>query len=135
MDETRRARLAHRIQVELSELLMKGEIKDHRVDSLYSFSYVKLARDASTARVGVSGFKSHAMIERAVEGLNSAAGYLQKRIGKVIRLRSTPRLFFVPDYSIEEGQAVLRTLDEALHDEDGKRRPPAEHVETRVFRP
>jgi len=129
MDDTRRARLAHRIQIELSELLMKGEIKDHRVDSLFSFSYVKLAKDGSTARVGVSGFKSHAGIDRAVEGLNSAAGYLRGRIGKAIRLRTTPRLYFVPDHSIEEGQEVLRTLDEALRDENEKRRTASEQAD------
>lgn len=129
MDDTRRARLAHRIQIELSEMLMKGEIKDHRVDSLFSFSYVKLAKDGSTARIGVSGYKSHAGIDRAVEGLNSAAGFLQARIGKSIRLRATPRLYFVPDHSIEEGQAVIRTLDEALHEEDEQRRTASEQAD------
>lgn len=129
MDDTRRARLAHQIQIELSGLLMKGEIKDHRVDSLVSFSYVKLAKDGSTARVGVSGFKTRAGIDRAVEGLTSAAGYLQGRIGKAIRLRSTPRLHFVADHSIEEGQEVLRTLDEALRDGDEKRRTPPEQTD------
>ncbi len=124
MDETRRARLAHRIQIELSEMLMRGEIKDHRVDSLYSFSYVKLAKDASVARIGVSGLSGHAGIEKAVEGFNSAAGFLQSRIGRSIRLRTTPRLYFVPDHSIEEGQAVLQTLDNLRREEDERRGSP-----------
>ena len=110
MDETRRARLAQKIQHELSELLMRGEIKDHRVGSLCSFSYVKVAKDGSVARVGVSSVLSHGAVARAVEGLNSAAGYLQGRLGRVLTMRRPPRLYFVADHSIEEAQAVIRTI-------------------------
>jgi len=73
MDETRHARLESRILHELSTLLMRGEIKDHRVDTLVSFSYIRLAKDAATARVGVStvlGNQRH--VERAVEDIRSA---------------------------------------------------------------
>ncbi len=114
MDEMRRERLAHRIVEELSDLLLRGEIKDPRVNSFYSFSYCRVARDGASARVGVSSFLDHATLDRAVEGFNSAAGYLQSRLGKAIRLRSTPRLYFVADHSIEEGHDVIRKINE-LH--------------------
>ncbi len=112
MDETRHARLESRILHELSTLLMRGEIKDHRVDTLVSFSYIKLAKDAATARIGVSTMlqdPNHA--RRAVEGLNSAAGYLQGRLGKVLHTRTTPLLRFVEDHSIEEAQRIIRRID------------------------
>jgi ribosome-binding factor A len=121
MDETRHARLESRILHELSTLLMRGEIKDHRVDTLVSFSYIRLAKDAATARVGVStvlGNQRH--VERAVEGLNSAAGYLQRRLGKTLKTRSTPVLHFVEDHSIAEAHQVISTIDAAIAAENDR---------------
>ncbi|MEX2442291.1 MAG: 30S ribosome-binding factor RbfA [Alkalispirochaeta sp.] len=117
MDDTRRARLAQRIQEELSTLLLKGEIKDHRVNTLISFSFVKLAKDGSVARIGVSSVLEDRVVNAAVEGLNSGSGYLQGRIGRTLRLRQTPRLYFVADHSIEEGQAIINTINELAHHE------------------
>ncbi|MFW5642780.1 MAG: 30S ribosome-binding factor RbfA [Alkalispirochaeta sp.] len=121
MDETRRARLEQRILTELSELLLRGEIKDHRVSTLVSFSYIKLAKDAGSARIGVSSILDHAAVDAAVAGLNSAAGYLQSRIGRVLRTQVTPRLRFVPDHSIEEGQEIIRKIDDLdISEPDGE---------------
>jgi ribosome-binding factor A len=121
MDDTRRARISQRILNELSELLLRGDIKDHRVSTLISFSYIKLAKDGSTARIGVSSFLDHRKVETAVEGLNSAAGYLQSRIGKVLRTQATPRLHFVADHSIEEGQEIIRTINQLEISDDEQR--------------
>ena len=121
MDDTRRARLEHRILQELSDLLLRGEIKDHRVSTLVSFSYIKLAKDASTARIGVSSILDQRTVETAVEGLNSAAGFLQSRIGRVIRTQVTPRLHFVADQSIEEGQEIINTINKLEISEDDQR--------------
>lgn len=125
MDETRRNRLAHRIQEELSTLLLHGEIKDHRVTTLVSFSYVKLAKDASVARVGVSTVLDHKTLDAAVTGLNSGAGYLQKRLGQTLRVRQTPRLYFVADHSIEEGQELIKVIN-ALEIQDERDPSPEE---------
>lgn len=129
MDETRHARLESRILHELSTLLLRGEIKDHRVDTMVSFSYIKLARDAATARIGVSTmFDSSRHLQQAVEGLNSAAGYLQGRLGKILRTRATPLLRFVEDNSIAEAQRIIRTIDETIKTDDGERDSAAEQT-------
>lgn len=112
MDDTRRERISHRIIRELSELLFRGEIKDPRVNNFISFSFCKLAKDGSTARIGVSTFMDAGMLDKAVEGLNSASGFLQNRISKSIRLRQTPHIYFVADHSIEQGQEVIRKIEE-----------------------
>ncbi len=118
MDDTRRARLSQRIQEELSTLLLKGEIKDHRVNTLISFSYVKLAKDGSVARVGVSSVLEDPVVDSAVAGLNSGSGYLQGRIGRTLKMRQTPRLYFVADHSIEEGQEIINTINELSRSEE-----------------
>ncbi len=123
MDDTRRARLSQRIQEELSTLLLKGEIKDHRVNTLISFSFVKLAKDGSVARVGVSSVLDDHVVDSAVAGLNSGAGYLQGRIGRTLKMRQTPRLYFVADHSIEEGQAIINTINELSRSEERNSAP------------
>lgn len=123
MDDTRRARLSQRIQEELSTLLLKGEIKDHRVNTLISFSFVKLAKDGSVARVGVSSVLEDHVVDTAVAGLNSGAGYLQGRIGRTLKMRQTPRLYFVADHSIEEGQEIINTINELSRSEE-RNSPP-----------
>jgi ribosome-binding factor A len=119
MDEMRRERLAHRIVEELSSLLMRGEIKDPRVNTFFSFSHCRVAKDGTSARIGVSTFLDHSTLDRAVEGFNSASGYLQSRLGKALRVRTTPRLYFVADHSIEEGHEVIQKINELSHGDDG----------------
>lgn len=112
MDELRRARLATRIVRELSTLVQTGMVKDPRVDRLIGFSYCVVAKDGSTARLGVSSYRGLAAAERATLGLRSAAGYLQARVAKVLHTRLTPKLRFVADDSIGLAQRTLHTLSE-----------------------
>jgi ribosome-binding factor A len=126
MDEGRRSRIARKIQQELSTMLLRGEIKDHRVSTMLSFTYVKLAKDATVARVGVSSILDDKLAPGVV-GLNSAASYLQSRVGKLIKLQRTPRLYFVEDHSIVDGQAVIQTLTELSQDE--RRSPPSQQAD------
>lgn len=117
MDDTRRERLSQRILEELSTMLLRGEIKDHRVSTLVSFSYARLARDGSTARIGVSSVLPAGKLNQAVNGLNSAAGFLQTRLGRNLQVRQTPRIHFVADHSIEEGQQVVAKINQLTRDE------------------
>lgn len=118
MDDTRRERLAQRLQEELSTMLLRGEIKDHRVSTLVSFSYVRLARDGSTARIGVSSVLPAPKLDQAVAGLNSATGFLHRRLGRSLRVRQPPRLHFVADHSIEEGQDVIARINELTRNDE-----------------
>lgn len=111
MDETRRARLANRLREEIGTLLVRGEIKDHRVPTSAAVSFVKVGKDGSTAVVGISCYESDVSLERVVAGMISATPYIQGRIGRVIRLRVTPRLTFVPDSSVADAEQVLRTIE------------------------
>ena len=119
MDETRRARLATRILRELSTLVQTGMVKDPRVDRLIGFSYCVVAKDGSTARLGVSSYRGLAAAERATAGLRSAAGYLQARVAKVLNTRLTPKLRFVADDSIGLAQRTLQTLGELSNNHHG----------------
>lgn len=122
MDEIRQRKLEDQIREELSNLIIAGEVKDPRIDPFISLTRVEAARDLSFARVFVSNFAAATMVgsdptseaeprrkaddealERAVAGLNHAAGFMQSRIAKRLRTRLTPKLRFVADHGIREG--------------------------------
>lgn len=112
MDDTRRQRLATRITHEVSTLVAQGAVKDPRVSNMFSFTYCKVAKDGTVARLGVSSFLPESDIERAVEGLNSAAGFIQGRLERVLKMRVTPRVYFVADHSIADAQRIVHTIEE-----------------------
>lgn len=114
MDEYRQKRIEHTLRDEISAMIVGDEIKDPRVSTFLSVTGVRVSKDLSHARVLVSSFQSHRTVDNAVEGLNHAAGFIQSRLGRKLRLRVTPQLLFVADRSIEEGFEVTHKLSE-LH--------------------
>lgn len=111
MASIRLKRVESLIREEISSLILRNEIKDPRVDSMVSVSGVSISKDLAYAKVRVSGFKEREELESAVEGLNSAAGFIQSRVGKKIKARLTPRLTFFADHSIEEGFHVNTSIE------------------------
>lgn len=103
MDELRRKRVEETLRTEVSALLMRGDIKDPRVDTFLSITRVEVARDGSHAKLHVSTFKEGGALEEGVAGLNNAAGFIQSGISKRLRIRLTPKLVFVPDTGIKDG--------------------------------
>ena len=103
MDEIRRKRVEETLWLEVSALLMRGDVKDPRVDTFMSITRVEVARDGSHAKLYLSTFKEGDALEQGVAGLNNAAGFIQSVVAKRIRIRLTPKLVFVPDTGIKEG--------------------------------
>lgn len=116
MDAIRHRRLEELLLAELSSLILSGEIKDPRVGPFVSLTRIEAASDLSAAKVFVSAFgadlggeggdgkdKESRRVVEAVAGLQSAAGFIQARVGKRIKLRLTPKLTFIPDHGIKEG--------------------------------
>jgi ribosome-binding factor A len=112
MNDVRRKRAESVIREHVSRLIVTGEIKDPRVSTFVSITRVESAKDMTTARIYVSSIESEDALKRAVTGLNNAAGFIQKIIGRVLQMRSTPRLKFYPDTSLKEGFEISRKLDE-----------------------
>ncbi len=103
MDEIRRKRVEETLRLEVSALLMRGDVKDPRVDTFMSITRVEVARDGSHAKLYLSTFKEGDALEQGVAGLNNAAGFIQSVVAKRIRIRLTPKLVFLPDTGIKEG--------------------------------
>ncbi|OQX29678.1 MAG: ribosome-binding factor A [Spirochaeta sp. LUC14_002_19_P3] len=114
MNEIRRRRVESLIRGKVSNLIAMGEVKDPRVDSSIALTQVKAAKDLASARIWVSSFGGEEATARAVKGLTSAAGFIQSRIGREMRMRNTPRLFFSADNALREGYEVNKLIDDVI---------------------
>jgi ribosome-binding factor A len=99
MEGKRSEKIADLIQKEISEILLRT-IKDPRI-GFVTITRVSVSEDYRSAKVYFSVPGSLEERQRSMEGLNSAKGYVRKELGRRIRLRYTPEVFFKFDPSIE----------------------------------
>ena len=111
MSEFRTERVGRLIQEKIGALIVEGKIKDPRVNPFLSVSRVQVSRDFTFAEVYISSFKQGANLAKGVLGLQSAAGFIQSRLAKEMRIRQTPRLRFHEDESIREGFEMSQKID------------------------
>lgn len=112
-------RVSELIHIRLSNLLER-RIKDPRLE-LVTITGVEVSPDASSADVyfNFSAPSGDRSVEEVQEGLESAAGWLRRELGKQLRLRHTPELIFHYDRSVERGERISSILDDlGLGDED-----------------
>jgi ribosome-binding factor A len=50
----------------------------------------------------------------SIKALNNAAGYLRRRLGQEMRIRSVPELHFLHDASVETGHRMDSLIDAAI---------------------
>lgn len=109
---SRTKRVAAQVQRELAQLI-QFELKDPRV-GLVTVSAVELSRDLSYAKVYVTVFSVDNNVEETLEGLNKAAGFLRRELGKRLSIRVTPELKFLYDASVEKGANLSALIDKAI---------------------
>ena len=115
----RPVRVAHEFQREVSEILARG-LKDPRITGFITVTGAKMAPDLKEVAVYVSIHGEAAVRDRTLEGLRAAAGYLQREVGRRLKLRYTPHLRFVYDESVAEGDHIERLLKEVKEKEGWK---------------
>ena len=101
-------RLQEDILRELTDILRT--LKDPRVQGLISIVKVDLTNDESVCTVYVSSLSGGDAAKRAVKGLESAAGYIRREIGRRIQMRRSPEFRFVADDSIAYSAHIAETL-------------------------
>ena len=115
MDIERTRRVGELIQRELA-LLISSEISDPRI-GLVTLTSVELTRDLKQAKVFVTELTTQsddkAGHKKLIEALNSASGYLKRLLSQKLDLRTTPKLRFIYDDSIEHGLKLSLLIDEA----------------------
>ncbi|MFN2612372.1 MAG: 30S ribosome-binding factor RbfA [Solirubrobacterales bacterium] len=87
------------------------DLKDPRI-GFVTVTSVETSPDLQSARVYVSVLGEQAQREASLEGLASAHGVLQARLGRELRMKRTPTLTFHYDDTIEKGIRVSKLLEE-----------------------
>ena len=107
----RSERVAGQLRRELAQLIQQ-EVKDPNIGFI-SLSDVEVTRDLSHAKVFITVFESD-KAESTIEALKGAAGFLRRRLGQEMRMRSVPELHFHHDASVETGQRMDSLINDAL---------------------
>ena len=105
-------RLEESIKIKLSSLLIKG-LKDPRLDSFITILGVELSRDGRIAKVVISVIGSKKEKKGAIEGLKSASGYIQMRIGRELKTKYVPHFIFRLDDKTEERVKLVHRLEKS----------------------
>ncbi len=121
MNSFKRAdRVADLVKMEISDLLLK-QVRDPRIGSV-TITGVKVTDDLRTARVFFVELGKDQCSEDVRAGLGRAAGFLRRELGRRLRLRCVPELFFAYDPSFAYGDRIERLLSE-IHREGGTHAP------------
>jgi ribosome-binding factor A len=116
---SRRALKAAEIVREVVGMAVLAELNDPRIRDV-TVTFVEVSPDLRHAKVHVSVMGDEKRQRLSLEGLRSAAGFLQSKLGKRIEARYTPRIEFLLDQGVKKSLEVARILKEVLPE------PPAD---------
>ncbi len=123
--------MGDQIQRELASLIQL-ELNDPRV-GMVSLTGVEVSNDFGSAKVYVTvlntlsdnsdvnsstlsapGDLDRLEIEENIKALSKAAGFLRSKLSKRLEIRTVPKLRFIHDNSITQGQQLSDLIDEAV---------------------
>lgn len=110
MSGSRMRRVDEAVRAVLSDVITQ-ELKDPRV-GFVTVTAVKTSPDLRHARVYVSVLGDDEVRADSLLGLNSAHGFLQKRVASELRLKHTPTIDFAYDETIDHGMRITEILGE-----------------------
>ena len=115
------SRMAEDIKREITALIR--ELKDPRITAtLLTVVRVELTADLSYGKIHISSMDGLEQAKIAVQGLQSASGYIRRELGNRLHIRKAPELKFLADdsvvRSIEMFAKLKPTETEAQEDEN-----------------
>jgi len=116
MASDRIRRVDEAIRQVIGETVSK-DLKDPRV-GFVTVTDVRTSADLSHARVYVSVLGDAEVREATMDGLRSAHGYLQRRIGGELHLKRTPTLEFAYDDTTDRAMRLDELLEAELEAEE-----------------
>ena len=93
--------------------VLDRHLHDPRIAGLVSITRIELSDDRHQAAVHVSVMPEQ-FERRTLHGLNAAAGYIQSKVARAVRMRIMPGLVFRLDSSIKKEAQVLNVIQEAM---------------------
>ena len=115
----RLARLNEQLKREVSELVLR-KVRDPRV-GLVTITSVEVAGDLGSARVYVRTQDPNNELNESLAGLEAAAPFLRRELGRTLHLRRVPELRFQQDHSLDQARRIEEILSDVVYsdlDED-----------------
>jgi len=109
-------RIGDLIREVICEMLLR-DLNDPRLESV-TITEVAVTSDLKLATVFFSARGDRPKEEASLQGLQSAAGYIRRRLGKELRLRHTPDLLFRLDHSFDYGSKIDRIIQTLQQEKD-----------------
>ena len=94
--------------------IIRGEIKDPRINPMTSVVAVEVAPDLKTAKAYISVLGDEKSQQDTLAGLRSAEGYIRRTLAKNVNLRNTPEIHFIVDESIAYGVRMSKLIDDVI---------------------
>ena len=110
-NSVKNTRINGEVQRALADII-RGGIKDPRINPLTSVVAVEVAPDLKTCKAWISVLGDEKAIEDTLAGLKSAEGYIKSQLAKKINLRNTPEIHFIMDQSIAYGVSMSKLIDD-----------------------
>ena len=107
---SRGRKVADLIQRELA-ILIQREVKDPRI-GMVTVNEASVSRDLAIADVYFTVLPAE-NTDEVEEILNQAGGFLRSELAKILNTRTTPRLRFHYDATIENGTRLSKAIDAA----------------------
>ena len=115
-------RINEEVRRQLQEIIMR-QLKDPRVDPMTSVTKVEVAPDLKTCKAFISVLGNSEALGTTLEGLQSAEGYLRRELARIVNLRNTPQIRFIPDDSIAYGVDLSKKIDEVIAQDESRHVP------------
>ena len=110
--ERTRARIAARIKERVAHCV-EFELSDPRAHFI-TITDVEVSADLSAAKISYSVLGTESEKSQVQHMFQSAAGFVQRQVGKVLQTRITPRLSFLYDDSLERAAELDDAISRAL---------------------
>jgi len=104
-------RLQEVFKEEISRLLVEGRIKDPRI-GFVTITKVDITKDLSQAVVYYTVLGDEKSKEETKIALDSAAGFIQGKLGKSLRVKKIPKIRFKEDKNLEYSLRIFKLLEE-----------------------
>jgi ribosome-binding factor A len=112
---------AERIGAEMRRLLavlVHDELRDRRV-GMVTIHEVRVSRDLAHAKVYFTCL-DEARVAETGRVLRQSGGYLRRRLGQLMKVRTVPELEFTFDRSVAEGNRLSALIDRAVAEDQSR---------------
>lgn len=117
MKDHRSLRLNEQFRREISEILAR-KVRDPRIGHLL-ITEVAVTSDLWVAKVYFRLLAGDRDTAEVLEGLEAAAPFVRKELGKILRIRRIPELRFHYDTTIDSASRIEEVLREVLPQNEG----------------